>query len=328
MKHLVVTGGLGMLGSNLVNASFSRFDSITVIDSNIRGMKDYAINLWGENKYDLIEEDVREISKDNVDKLLSKHGDIYFVHLADVVAGIGYVFNNQFSILEENTSIDIAAFKLSKMIDASKVLYASTACVFNQASQRSLDAKVSISKDLFPANPESTYGWAKLFGELALFNLYDEADNVGVIYFHNLIGTPCDFWSERSQMLPSIVNRLLSLPDDEPKVLTVWGSGKQGRALVPVQLAVESILNTLSLEKIQKRNQVGPEFCTSIREVAEILLSKTDGKYVLDFDLTKPEGDIGRSVAAGESRLVAKITMDDIRQVIGDVYLWVKERKV
>ena len=54
MKHLIVTGGLGMLGSNLVNASFDLFDKITVIDSNIRGMKQYALELWGANNVNLM----------------------------------------------------------------------------------------------------------------------------------------------------------------------------------------------------------------------------------------------------------------------------------
>ena len=146
MKHLIVTGGLGMLGSNLVNASFDLFDKITVIDSNIRGMKQYALELWGANNVNLINQDLRYLSEEAINNLKNSEDVIYFVHLADVVAGIGYVFNNQFSILEENTSIDIAAFKLSKLLEADKVLYASTACVFNQNSQRSIESKISITK--------------------------------------------------------------------------------------------------------------------------------------------------------------------------------------
>ncbi len=325
MSVLVVTGGYGMLGSNLVKESLGRYSKVIVIDSDVRGMKKYAHMLWGEADLHIFERDIRNLTLSEIENIRSLIGNenLYFVHLADIVAGIGYVFSNQFSVLDENTSIDMASFKLAKKLGASKVIYASTACVFNQNSQRSIESKVSMSRDLYPAYPESTYGWAKLYGELALFNLFDEDDDVAVIYFHNLIGFPCDFASNKSQMLPGLINRLIRLKADDDKQLLVWGSGNQGRALVPVSVAVSAITTLLSQTKMVRRNHVGPRFCTSVKAIASHLLTLMPDGYSLKFDETKPEGDIGRSVADDEDLIVDEIYLDDILHTINATFTWI-----
>jgi nucleoside-diphosphate-sugar epimerase len=329
MKNLVLTGGFGMLGSNALLALEASYENIIIIDSNIRDMKKFTMSFWADKKLDLsklimIEKDIRALKSIDVQCHLIE-GEVHYLHLADIVAGIGYVFNNQFSILDENTNIDLSSFKLAKAIGASKVLYASTACVFNQDSQRTIDSKISIDTDLYPANPESTYGWAKLFGEIALFNLFKD-DNVdaSVIYFHNLIGFPCDYNSSKAQMVPSIITRALKIK--ESGNLDVWGSGNQGRAFVPVERAAEAIKLMFEMNNPPLRTQVGPKFCTSVREVANMIADNVEPDVNIVFDLTKPEGDIGRSVG-NDIQIITEITQSEISTSIGRTLQWIREQE-
>lgn len=319
--NIIVTGGLGMVGSNLV-AYLSKTNRVFVIDNNIRQMKDYSIAFIKEHgEFDnvtILVEDIREFDHTKLDRQI----DIFF-HLADIVAGIGYVFDNQYEILTENMGIDRAAFELAKALEITKVVYASTACVFNQYAQRSIDSKLKIDRDLFPAFPESTYGWAKLYGQLLLQNLFEE-QQYKVVFFHNMIGTPCDFFSDKSQMVPSLCNRLQNQSNNE---LTVWGSGNQGRAFVPVKTAaifLSDLYNTWS--DMGSLQQFGPGQCTSVNEVAEILITNFMQKCKIVHDLTKPEGDIGRSVDQADS--IVEISKEEVSSTIVETYRWIAQQKL
>lgn len=329
-QNILVSGGFGMLGSNLASRLAAAGHEVTVIDSNYRGMKDHALALWDANdvtaRIRVIEADIRDVER-SPGMRAELEGASCFIHLADVVAGIGYVFGNQYKILHENIEIDRAAFEVASGLGVAKLIYASTACAFNQDRQRSLDSKISIQSDLYPAYPESTYGWAKTVGDISLENL---APDMGIekttIFFHNLIGTPCDFWSEKSQFLPAISKRAIEAQEAESPALTVWGSGKQGRALVPVPVAAAAIEYAIS--NPSRYLHVGPEFCTSILEVAQLVTQQLARDFRIEFDTTKPEGDVGRSVDPGEKYKVPdlEISQQDIEVEIRNTVDWISRR--
>jgi nucleoside-diphosphate-sugar epimerase len=320
-KNFVVTGGLGMVGSNFCRCIPSGINVI-IIDNDYRGMGDHTSAFIQENRpFKLVSKDVRDVSCADIEDLLVP-GKVAFVHLADIVAGIGFVFSNQYTILKENVSIDTAAFELAKTINSKLIIYASTACVFNQESQRSLDAKVSMKSDLLPANPESTYGWAKFYGELALNQLVANSNvKTRVIYFHNIIGFPCDYWSDKSQFVPGLINRALNL-DEGDNDLSVWGSGNQGRALVPVSMVANELLAACA-DQYPEKSQFGPQFCTSVKDTAYHIASYINKSLKISFDKSKPEGDIGRSPVREDVVSEQNVTWNCIQGTLDEVVDWI-----
>ena len=317
-KNFVVTGGLGMVGANFCRCIPSNVNLI-IIDNNSRGMSDHTLPFIKEKKsFKLLSKDVRDVTSKELEALLVP-GEVAFFHLADIVAGIGFVFSNQYTILRENISIDTAAFELAVNINSKLITYASTACVFNQASQRSLNSKVSIKDDLLPANPESTYGWAKFYGELALKQLVTNTKTkTRVIYFHNIVGFPCDYWSEKSQFIPALINRALNL-DNMDNELSVWGSGNQGRALVPVSMVAKELIAACD-DQYPEKSQFGPQFCTPVKDAAHHIASYLDSTLK-----TKPEGDIGRSPASEDVVSKQNITWNCIQNSLDGVVDWISE---
>lgn len=156
-------------------------------------------------------------------------------------------------------------------------------------------------EELFPAFPESAYGWSKLMGQLEIGFLERETGiPCCTLQFHNVYGSPCDF-GERSQVIPALIRKAINYPNEE---FNVWGSGKQGRAFIHVNDIVDALV--LALEKGWGHGwiQIGPSVCTSIREIAEAVI-KISGKDITPFyDTTKPEGDKARSADYSKAKKV------------------------
>jgi nucleoside-diphosphate-sugar epimerase len=120
------------------------------------------------------------------------------------------------------------------------------------------------------------------------------------LMFHNVYGSPCDF-GPRSQVIPALIRKAVNYPD-EP--FNVWGSGEQGRAFIHVDDVVNALV--LALEKGWGHGviQIGPSICTSIKEVAEMVVKISEKNIDIFYDTTKPEGDKARSADYSKAKAV------------------------
>ena len=109
---------------------------------------------------------------------------------------------------------------------------------FPQEKQGSLDSKLN-DIDLFPANPESGYGWSKLVGQMELeYMVKSKLIDCGItLMFHNVYGPYCEFGSDRDQFIPATIYKLINSQD----TISVWGSGNQGRSFVYSEDILKSI---------------------------------------------------------------------------------------
>jgi GDP-D-mannose 3', 5'-epimerase len=294
MMKICVTGGAGMIGSRLVQELTSLGHDVSVIDNLWRGKRDFVEEIPGfdvaSSFFEVDLADPRNIER--VTKIFS--GCDVVIHLADIVAGIGYVFSNQYQIFKVNNEINSLTFHCCEAAGVGRVIYAGTACSFPKDLQMSL---TSVLRDdmLFPAQPESAYGWSKLMGTLELGYLADKTGmQVTTLMLHNVYGPNCDIDPRRSQVIPSLIRRVHELKDGED--LIVWGSGRQGRAFLHVGDVVRGFVAALDTVGCPRIVQLGPSQCTSIGELALHLVEKTFAKRVnVVFDTSKPEGDLGRS---------------------------------
>ena len=284
-----------MIGSRLVRALLEAGHEVAVIDNLWRGQLRYLTSLDGFDpgtmfhQIDLSDPENASRTRDVLT------GCDSVVHLADIVAGIGYVFNNQYEILRVNNLINTHVLRACADTDVPRVLYAGTACSFPKHLQMSLGS-VLVETQLFPAEPESAYGWSKLLGTLELQYMAEQHGvTASTLMLHNVYGPNCDVEPARSQVIPSLIRRMIEL--EEGATLTVWGSGKQGRAFVHVDDIARAFVAALDCDAdvLAPIIQIGPGYCTSIRELVETLRDRVIRKDLLiEYDRTKPEGDIGR----------------------------------
>ena len=305
MKYLgnvLVTGGAGMIGSNLVKRLVRDGWRVTVADNFWRGKRDYLLGDDGRPVIDfatqLLELDLA------VPGVLEPHlaGVDYVFHLADVVAGVGFVFDNQGFIFRQNLLINSNVIHSAKQFPLKGFIYVGTACSFPAHLQTGVDAAPLREEDQYPAAPESAYGWSKLMGEYeTLLMGREKGIPVAVLVFHNVYGTPFDFSSKTGQVIPSLIRKAIAHPA-EPFV--VWGSGSQGRAFVHVDDIIEALMLAMQRGLGQGMIQIGPERCISIREIAETIVAISGKPIAITFDTTKPEGDRGRCADFAKARRV------------------------
>lgn len=247
MSKILVTGGCGMIGSNLVKRLVKEGHEVNVIDNLWRGKKEY---LNDENGMPVIDMDTHFFNIDlsineGIDEIVEQNE--YVIHLADIVAGIDYVFSNQGDLFRLNNLINTNLFHSVRKVGKGKIkglIYVGTACSYPLTRQNSLDVIPLKEEELFPAFPESAYGWSKLMGQLEIGFLERETGiPCCTLQFHNVYGSPCDF-GERSQVIPALIRKAINYPNEE---FNVWGSGKQGRAFIHVNDIVDALV--LALEK-------------------------------------------------------------------------------
>jgi GDP-D-mannose 3',5'-epimerase len=300
MSNILVTGGAGMIGSNLVKKLVELKHQVLVVDNLWRGKLAYLID--PESNKPFIDLDKNffnlDLSKEITDIEPFKKVD-YIIHLADVVAGIDYVFNNQSNLFRQNILINSNAIELAKRIKVKGFIYAGTACSFPAHLQNSFDYRLLKEEDLYPANPESAYGWSKLMGIYETELLEKDFGIPGLtLMFHNVYGAPCDYSASRSQVIPALIRKAIRYPQED---FIVWGSGKQGRAFIHIDDIVNALI--LGLEKGLGKGyiQIGPDKSTTIAEIANQVVRISGKNIPVVFDVTKPEGDKARAADSSKA---------------------------
>jgi len=303
-RKVLVTGGAGQIGSHLVAALVTSGAEVSVADNLWRGKKSNLAPA-GMPLIDL-ERCFHEV--DLTDPLacakVTAGCDLVY-HLADVVAGINYVFGNQFSLFNSNLRIDANMLHAAIANRVPNYVYVGTACSY-PAAKSVVGADGSTPKfkedEVYPALPESSYGWSKLMGEYhAELAMNEGLLNLGLLRFHNVYGPHCEMSPEKSQVIPSLIRKAERYPE-EPFV--VWGSGKQRRAFVYVSDIVDALLLVAERGLDKGVIQIGPDYSTSIRELAETIV-KISGKPIrIDYDPTRREGDGDRAADWTKAREV------------------------
>jgi len=322
-KAILVTGGAGMIGSNLVLALRRQGRRVIVVDNLWRGSLDNLRDPGGRLCLDIRKDFYRlDLRRSGVlDQIRGAIDTV--IHLADIVAGIGYVFSHQGEIFRDNLLINTHTFDWVRRRRPRRLIYVGTACSFPLELQNTRRAAALREEQLYPAHPESAYGWSKLMGTYEADLLEKEAGiQVANLILHNVYGTPCDL-GPRSQVIPALALRAHRFPR-EP--FTVWGSGRQGRAFLHVDDAVRGILLAMRRGSGCGPIQLGPAVCTSIREIAQQLVRISGKPIRIHYDRSRPEGDQARCADFRKAkRILGWQPRVPIEEGLSRLYRWVEQ---
>ena len=332
--RVLVTGGAGMIGSTLVQRLVRDGAAVVAVVDNLwRGSLEYLRAAPGGGDTTatapVIDLPTRFFERDltaagAIDDILESLAINVIVHLADIVAGISYVFANQGFVFRQNLLINTNVIDSARRRAAQLRAFVNvgTACAWPKALQSSLTSRL-VEEQLYPAEPESAYGWSKLMGCYETELLGRECGvPVANVYFHNVYGPPCDV-GPRSQVIPSLIRRAVLFPAEG--AFTVWGSGAQGRAFLYVDDAVESLMLAVQRGLGQGDIQIGPDTCVSIRELAETVVAISGKDIDIHFDLSKPEGDRGRCADYSKAaRVLGWAPKVQLREGLARTYAWVE----
>ncbi|CAE6766972.1 NAD-dependent epimerase/dehydratase family protein [Nitrospira defluvii] len=320
-KRVLITGGAGQIGSHLVARLAAEGAQVTVADNLWRGKKS---NLLAEDGVPVIDLEHRFLELDLADyrncERATEGQDVVY-HLADVVAGINYVFGNQFSLFNANLIIDSNMLRAAIANHASSYVYVGTACSYPAERQSKLNPPPFKEDDVYPASPESSYGWSKLMGEMGCdLARKEKLLDIGILRFHNVYGPHCEMSPEKSQVIPSLIRKAIRYPDEE---FVVWGSGKQRRAFVFVSDIVDALVSVATKGMNRGVIQIGPDYSTSIKEIAERVCAISGKQIDIRFDTSKPEGDVDRAADWTRARtLLDWSPKTSIQEGLEQTYAW------
>jgi len=295
--RVFITGATGMIGSNVAHALVAEGKAVVGIDNLWRGTKENVADLLTSELFEFRHADL--IADEDWWSDMTPADSI--VHIADIVAGIGYVFSNEWSVFQKNLLINTRIARVVNNVNPERLIYLGTACSYPQQLQRSVEDSVLSEDDKFPADPESGYGWSKLVGEIE-FRLAtkESSTRLVVLDLHNVYGWPCVYADSTSQVIPSLIFKAITSTDHK---LSVWGTGKQGRAFIHIEDVVSAIRLALGYSGEYSTFMIGPDECTTIGEVASLIKDhpRVDINEIV-FDLSKPTGDIGRFANSTKAR--------------------------
>ncbi|MHA1596091.1 MAG: GDP-mannose 4,6-dehydratase [Candidatus Asgardarchaeia archaeon] len=280
MKALI-TGGCGFIGSYLADRLLREGYEVLIVDNLSRGsvkrLEEFGIIddvsfLKADLRYDL--EKIIEFSK----------GVDHVFHLAAQVSVVRSIEDPYFDA-SNNILGTLNVLKLSKVLDAEKVIVYSSAAVFGDPIYVPIDEK-------HPKNPINPYGLSKLSSEMyaSLLNKLDCVPAV-VIRPFNVYGFGQNPEDPYAGVISAFIGRVLK---GKPPV--VYG-GEQTRDFVNVKDLIDATILAVKVEdSVGEDFNIGSGKETSIMELSEIVMDAAG----VDLDpIIKPmrEGDIMRSVA-------------------------------
>jgi|TARA_B100000809_G_C15029340_1_gene491340 nucleoside-diphosphate-sugar epimerase len=292
-KKVLVTGGAGHIGSHLTKTLVDKGADVLVVDNLWRGKKEYLLD---ENNNYIIdmennfkEWDLRDY--ENAEKAVD--GIEIVFHLADIVAGITYVFDNQPDVWRGNVMINSNVFTASHKAKVDRLIYVGAACAYPHEKQNDPLSPLFKENDMYPAHPESAYGWGKLMGEYEC-ELFSKSGmlNTGILRLHNVYGPNSDLSVERSQVIPATIRKAILYPEEQ---FLVWGNGEQNRSFIYVTDVVEGLLLVADKGINKGPIQLGTNEKTTINQIAKMVIDVSGKDIVQEHDLTKPVGDFGRA---------------------------------
>jgi len=291
MKKALVLGAGGFIGSHMVSRLKSENYFVRGVDLKKPDFKDSTADEF--IIFDLAKQD-------GFIKLLSHDGDAFdeiYQYAADM-GGAGYIFSgdNDANVMTNSISININLLKFNLELGEyinntkTKIFYSSSACIYPEENQLTTNDPNCKESSAYPANPDSEYGWEKLFSErLYLSYSRNFRTQVRIARFHNIYG-PHGTYDGGKEKVPAAICRKIINAEDE---IEIWGDGLQTRSFLYVDECIEATRRLMKSNYTNPIN-IGSEEMVSINELVSIV-SKIAKKKINIKHIDGPLGVRGRN---------------------------------
>ena len=244
-------------------------------------------------------------------RLIEPFDEIY--QFAADMGGAGYIFTKEHDadIMHNSATINLNLLEEQKKLNETfngekgwsecnrpkldwktKIFYSSSACMYPEHNQLDPNNPDCRESSAYPANPDSEYGWEKLFSE-RLYLSYHRNHNmpIRIARYHNIFG-PEGTWKGGREKAPAAICRKVAYAADGDTI-EVWGDGKQTRSFLFIDECIEATRRLMDSEFIGPVN-IGSEEMVTINELVDIA-AKVANKKIEKNHIDGPLGVRGRN---------------------------------
>jgi GDP-D-mannose 3', 5'-epimerase len=313
-KKVLVCGAGGFIGTHLVKSLKDQGHYVIGVDLKYPEYTETSADEFYQ--YDLRDQQL-------VAKILTSDLDAIYQLAADM-GGAGYIFTgeNDADIMHNSATINLNIANEMVVKGIKNVFYTSSACMYPSHNQEDPDNPLLSEDSAYPANPDSDYGWEKLFSE-RVFLAYarNHGLQVRIARLHNVFG-PLGAWNNGKEKSPAALCRKIAQADEGSNI-EVWGPGTQTRSFLFIDECIEGIHKIMASEYSQPLN-LGSERMISINDFV-LLISKIANKSVGIKNIPGPQGVMGRN---SHNKLINNVIgwapPDNLEHGIKITYNWIK----
>jgi len=280
-KTALVCGAGGFIGSHLVK--FLKGQGYYVVGADLH-FPFFAPTLAD----DFFLSDLSIPSEVN-DILSAEYFDEIYQLAADM-GGAGFVFTGQHDadILSNNALINLNVLHTITAQKAKpKIFFSSSACIYPAYNQKDPHNPKCSEDSAYPADPDSDYGFEKLFSERLYLAYHRNAGvNIRIARFHNIFG-PEGTWEGGREKAPAAICRKVAEAPDGGKI-EIWGDGAQTRSFLYIDACLEGVSRLMASDFTEPLN-IGSEEMVSINELARMII-EISGKHL---EIVHTEGPLG-----------------------------------
>jgi nucleoside-diphosphate-sugar epimerase len=316
VKTALVCGAGGFIGSHLVSrlrreGFFVRGDDLKFPEFSATDADDFVIG-------DLRDQGI-------CDRVVDRHFDEVYQLAADM-GGAGYIFTGEHDadVMHNSASINLNVLDAMRRHKVRKVFYSSSACIYPEFNQLDPDNPNCAEDSAYPAQPDSEYGWEKLFSERVYLSF---ARNYGIevhiARFHNVFG-PEGAWNDGREKAPAALCRKVAEAANGGTI-DIWGDGKQTRSFLYIDECLEGVRRFMESGFSGPVN-IGSAEMVTINGLA-MMIAEIAGKKISINHIAGPLGVRGR---CSDNRLIREklgwAPSESLRDGLRKTYPWIAER--
>jgi GDP-D-mannose 3',5'-epimerase len=312
----IVLGAGGFIGSHLVRRLKSEGYWVRGVDLKF---PEHSIT----EADDFIIGDLRDISVVNY-VIIPEVDELY--QLAADMGGAGYIFTGEHDadVMHNSAQINLNVARVSVEKRVKSLFYSSSACVYPEHNQLDPLNPKCAEDTVYPAAPDSEYGWEKLFSE-RLYMSYKRnyGLNVKIARYHNIYG-PEGAWNNGKEKAPAALCRKVANASPDGHI-EIWGDGKQTRSFLFIDDCLDATTALVRSDLTGPYN-IGSEEMIAINDFARLIMNVAKKEITID-NIDGPEGVRGR---CSDNRAITNALgwrpNYDLRQGITITYDWVHQQ--
>lgn len=316
MKKILVCGAGGFIGGHLVSALKKQGHYVIGADIKYHQFKETEAD-------EFYIRDLRDTR--NVENLITEDLDQIYQLAADM-GGTGYIAigDHDSDIMHNSAMINLNVVHEASKKRIKKILYTSSACVYPEFNQTDPTNPNCEENTVYPAHPDTEYGWEKLFSErMYLAHRKNFGIDAKVVRLHNVYG-PMGSWNDGREKAPAALCRKVATAE-ENGIIEVWGSGNQTRTFLYIDECITGLLKIMDSD-IDVPINLGSEKLISINDLVYLIANIAE-KNITIKNIDGPVGVIGRS---SHNKLIEKLLSwkpsEDLEFGLTHTYKWIKDQ--